>query len=67
MRPAETLTSREREIIALVALGWPNRAIGAKLGSTEQTVKNQMGSIFNKLGFDNRTEVALWAQRRKAA
>lgn len=52
----ETLTSRELEVLSLVADGLHNRDIGARLGVSEHTVKFHLGTIFGKLGASTRTE-----------
>jgi FixJ family two-component response regulator len=46
----ETLTSREREILALVASGLMNKQIAAELGLAEITVKIHRGHIMKKMG-----------------
>ncbi len=62
--PAETpLTERERQILALIAQGLGNKQIAARLYLAEGTVKNYVSSILDKLGVDDRTQAALWAQR----
>jgi len=58
---APSLTPRERELVELVRQGLRNRDIGAKLGVTEGTVKVYLHGIFDKLGVDNRTELAMRA------
>ena len=58
---APSLTPRERELVDLVRQGLRNRDIGAKLGVTEGTVKVYLHAIFDKLGVDNRTELAMRA------
>ena len=58
---APSLTPRERELVELVAQGLRNRDIGAKLGVTEGTVKVYLHASFDKLGVDNRTELAMRA------
>jgi two-component system nitrate/nitrite response regulator NarP len=55
------LTKRERELIELVRQGLRNRDIAAQLGVTEGTVKVYLHAIFDKLGVDNRTELAMRA------
>lgn len=55
------LTPRERELVDLVRAGLRNRDIGAKLGVTEGTVKVYLHAIFDKVGVDNRTELAMRA------
>ena len=56
-----SLTPRERELVDLVRQGLRNRDIAAKLGVTEGTVKVYLHAIFDKIGVDNRTELAMRA------
>ena len=58
---APSLTPRERQLIDLVSQGLRNRDIAAQLGVTEGTVKVYRHAIFDKLGVDNRTELAMRA------
>ena len=60
---APSLTRRERELIELVRQGLRNRDIAAQLGVTEGTVKVYLHAIFDKLGVDNRTELAMRASQ----
>lgn len=62
-RPAVELTTREREVLSLVATGLANKQIARRLGITEKTVKTHMTSIFSTLGVSDRTQAALWASR----
>ncbi len=62
--PAETLTERESEVLALVALGLPNKGIALRLGISEHTVKFHVGAILAKLGAAGRTEAVMVAARR---
>jgi DNA-binding NarL/FixJ family response regulator len=55
------LSRREREIVGLVAQGFRNREIADKLFISEQTVKNHMHNIFEKIGVQDRLELALYA------
>lgn len=59
--PAQTLTRREVHVIAAVVSGATNRDISEELGLSEQTVKNHLSHIFDKLGVSNRLELALYA------
>ena len=59
--PASRLTRRELQVIAAVVEGAGNKDIGATLGLSEQTVKNHLSNIFDKLGVSNRLELALYA------
>jgi two-component system nitrate/nitrite response regulator NarL len=53
------LTPREQQIASAIADGRSNRDIAARLGITEQTVKNHLTSIFEKVGVDNRLQLGL--------
>jgi DNA-binding NarL/FixJ family response regulator len=61
-RPARELSSRETEVLGLLATGLANKQIARKLGITERTVKAHLTSIFQQLGVTDRTQAALWAQ-----
>jgi DNA-binding NarL/FixJ family response regulator len=61
IRPRSTLSKREREIVNLVAKGFRNKEMAEKMLITEQTVKNHMHNIFDKLGVSDRLELALYA------
>jgi DNA-binding NarL/FixJ family response regulator len=63
-RMATILTSRETEIMCLVAQGLSNRAIGERLAVGEGTVKVHVHNIYSKLGVDNRVDLTLYAQRK---
>jgi DNA-binding NarL/FixJ family response regulator len=60
----EALTSREREVLELLAEGLPNKAIAERLGLSDQTVKFHVGSISGKLGAMNRTDAVRRAVRQ---
>ena len=60
-REKPLLSDREKEIVQLVAKGFRNREIGEKLFISEQTVKNHLHNIFDKLGMSDRLELALYA------
>jgi len=55
------LTERELEIVQLIAQGLRNKEIADKLSISEQTVKNHLHNIFDKLGVSDRLELALYA------
>ena len=57
--PVETLTQREKEVLAMVAKGASNHDIAEKLFLKEVTVKTHMNSIFKKLKVSNRTQAVL--------
>ena len=52
----ESLTTREHDVLALVADGLSNREIAHALAISEHTVKFHLASIFGKLGVSTRTE-----------
>ena len=58
---APSLTPRERELVDLIRQGLRNRDIATQLGVTEGTVKVYLHAIFDKVGVDNRTELAMRA------
>lgn len=55
------LTARELEIVALVARGLRNKDVSEQLTISEQTVKNHLHSVYDKLGVSDRLELALYA------
>ncbi len=58
---SSALSQREREIVALVAQGFKNKEIAERMFISEQTVKNHLHNIFDKLGVSDRLELALYA------
>ena len=60
-RESSSLSTREREIVALVAQGFKNKEMAEKMFISEQTVKNHLHNIFDKLGVSDRLELALYA------
>jgi DNA-binding NarL/FixJ family response regulator len=60
----EALTGRETEVLELIAEGLPNKAIAARLGISDQTVKFHVASLGGKLGAANRTDAVRLAVRR---
>jgi DNA-binding NarL/FixJ family response regulator len=56
-----TLSRREREVLALVAQGYPNPRIAAKLFISAQTVKNHLHHLYEKTGVANRAELVILA------
>lgn len=61
---AGALTDREREVLTLVADGLANKQIARALGIGERTVKAHLTSAFTRIGVADRTQAALWVQRR---
>ena len=67
MVQARQLSSRELEILELVAAGQTNCEIAKRFWVTETTVKFHLTRIYRKLGVKNRTAAAMWLQNRTAA
>ena len=61
--PADALSEREREVLAMVARGLPNKLIARELSISEKTVKAHLTSVFRTIGVTDRTQAALWAER----
>jgi DNA-binding NarL/FixJ family response regulator len=60
---SDTLTTREREIVSLIAGGLSNREIGERLVITVGTVEVHVKHILGKLNFKSRSQVAVWFGR----
>jgi pimeloyl-ACP methyl ester carboxylesterase/DNA-binding CsgD family transcriptional regulator len=56
------LTERECEVLDLVAQGFSNPSIGARLGITEKTVRNQVSMLLSKLGVSSRSQAIVRAR-----
>jgi len=63
--PADSLSSRERQVLAMVAEGHANKQIARRLEISEKTVKAHLTSVFRQIGVTDRTQAALWAQRHR--
>jgi DNA-binding NarL/FixJ family response regulator len=63
--PETKLTGREQEVLDMVGAGLPNKTIARRLGISERTVKAHLTNIYQRLGVADRTQAALWAQRRR--
>ena len=61
--PISELTSRELDVLRLVATGEPNKQIATELGISERTARTHVSRILRKLGLSSRTQAALWAVR----
>jgi two-component system, NarL family, nitrate/nitrite response regulator NarL len=59
--PAARLTPREYQVIAAILGGATTRDMGGQFSISQQTVKNHLSRIFDKLGVSSRLELALYA------
>jgi DNA-binding NarL/FixJ family response regulator len=64
---AEPLSSREREVLALISRGYSNREIAEQLVISEKTARTHVSRVLNKLGLSSRTQAALWAIKNGVA
>jgi DNA-binding NarL/FixJ family response regulator len=64
-KPAQMLTQRELQIVGAVVEGSANKDIGQQFNLSEQTIKNHLSHIFDKVGVSNRLELALYAVHHK--
>lgn len=60
-----SLNLRERQVLVLVAEGLTNRQIGDRLSLAEKTVKNYVSGLLRKLGFERRTQAAVYQLERR--
>jgi non-specific serine/threonine protein kinase len=67
LTPSDGLSRREREVATLVAGGSTNAQVAGSLFISERTVESHLASIFNKLGVDNRLQLARWVIANEAA
>lgn len=59
----EGLSAQEKKVLALIGQGMTNRQIGDELFLAEKTVKNYVSSILAKLGFERRTQAAVYVTK----
>jgi DNA-binding NarL/FixJ family response regulator len=65
--PISELTSREVDVLRLVAAGKANKQIAAELTISERTARTHVSRILRKLHLSSRTQAALWAVREGVA
>jgi DNA-binding CsgD family transcriptional regulator len=61
------LTSRELEVASLVAEGMTNKEVATRLRLSVRTAENHLLNVMNKLGLDNRAQVAAWYTRTRSS
>ena len=57
------LTPRERQVLAMVVAGYPNKEIARECAVSEQTIKHHLTRMFDKVGASTRVELAMLATR----
>ena len=60
------MTQREREVIALIALGMSNKEIAQRLNIATHTVKSHVRNVMDKLALHSRLEIAAYAHNQDA-
>ncbi|HEX2072612.1 MAG TPA: response regulator transcription factor, partial [Geodermatophilus sp.] len=61
--PTVPLTDRETQVLEMLRAGYPNKSIARRLAISERTVKVHVSHIFQRIGVNDRTQAALWAER----
>jgi DNA-binding NarL/FixJ family response regulator len=64
-RVRDRLTPKEMKVVGLLVQGCKNKEIALRLGTTEQVIKNYLGSIFDKTGASDRLELALFTMHNR--
>jgi DNA-binding NarL/FixJ family response regulator len=59
-------SERERQVLSLLEEGWDNKHIGEEMHLTEQTVRNYLRHIYDKLGVHSRTEALVWLRKYRS-
>lgn len=62
--PMDSLSQREQDVLRLVAQGESNKRIAVLLGITENTVKKHLSNLMDKVGTENRTQLAVYAMEQ---
>ena len=62
--PLAGISPREREVLALLLDGMPNKLIARRLEISEKTVKSHLTSIFRRIGVTDRVQAILWVERQ---
>ncbi len=61
------LSTRERKLVRALARGLSNRQIAEELKLSEQTVKNQLTGVYQKIGIRSRLQLVVYAMRNDLA
>jgi DNA-binding NarL/FixJ family response regulator len=62
--PLAGISPREREVLALLLEGMPNKLIARRLEISEKTVKSHLTSIFRQIGVTDRVQAIIWVERQ---
>ena len=61
----DQLTSREQQVLRLIARGYPYKQVGVELGISSRTVETHVSSVLRKLQLSNRHQLSNWANERR--
>jgi DNA-binding NarL/FixJ family response regulator len=61
----ERLSPREKQIVDALVAGCSNKEIALQLGVSDQTIKNQLTTLYRKVGVSGRLELVVWAMERR--
>jgi DNA-binding NarL/FixJ family response regulator len=64
-RVRDRLPPREMKIVALLVQGCKNKEIALRLGTTEQVIKNYLGTVYDKSGVSDRLELGLFTMHNR--
>lgn len=60
----DRLSRREKQIVDALLAGRTNKEIAQQLGVSDQTIKNQLTTLYRKVGVSSRLELVLWSMER---
>ena len=61
----DQLTTRERQVLRLIARGYTYKQAGVELGISSRTVETHVSSVLHKLQLSNRHQLSNWANERR--
>jgi DNA-binding NarL/FixJ family response regulator len=61
----DQLTTRERQVLRLIARGYPYKQVGVELGISPKTVETHVSSVLRKLQLSSRYQLSHWASERR--
>ena len=59
------VSRREKQIVDALLAGCTNKGVAQQLGVSDQTIKNQLTTLYRKVGVSSRLELVLWAMEHR--